>query len=402
MKAGVLRETKTPPDRRVCVSPHQAVELTKRFPNVDLVIQSSENRCFKDHEYTDLGLKVVEDVSDCEVLLGVKEVYKPALLENKKYLFFSHTAKKQPHNRELLQKMVKMNIQMIDHEYITDHNGIRLVAFGRWAGIVGAYNGLIAIGRRFGLYSLKRAIECHDMAEMLQEVKKVKLPKNYKIIVTGKGRVGKGAFETLAPLNLKQVNAADFLNKTFDEPVVCWIDADEYTKRKDGQPFEFPHFFKHPELYEENFKPFTKAADMYIACHFWDPKSPVFIKREDYHDDDFKIRIISDVSCDIKDPIASTIKASTIADPFFGYNPHTDLEGPAFDDDHVTVMSVDNLPGELPRDASVDFSKALLDKVFPALFGEDTDGVVERASICKEGSLTPKFSYLQGYLEGKE
>lgn len=401
LKVGVLKETKTPPDRRVCVAPQQAVELTKRFPNVDLVIQSSENRCFLNSEYSDLNLKVVDDISDCDILLGVKEVHKPTLIPGKKYLFFSHTAKKQTYNRELLQKMVSMNIQMIDHEYLTDEKNIRLVAFGRWAGIVGAYNGLIAFTKRYGGTQIKRAIECHDMIEMLKEVSKVKLPANYKIIITGKGRVGKGAMETLAPLNLKQVNAEDFINKEFDEPVICWVDADEYTQRIDGGNFDFPDFFKNPQDYKGNFKRFHNKADMYIASHFWDPNSPIFISTEDFKASDFKIRIITDISCDIKDPIASTLRASTIAEPFFGYNPDTESEGLPFEENNVTVMSVDNLPGELPRDASVEFSSALLEQVFPTLFGEDSRGIVERASICKDGKLTPKYAYLQNYLEGK-
>ncbi|MBN2682300.1 MAG: hypothetical protein JXR58_07310 [Bacteroidales bacterium] len=401
LKVGVLKETKTPPDRRVCVAPQQAVKLVKQFPNVELVIQASDNRCFLNSEYSELGLTVVDDVADCDILLGVKEVHKPTLLPEKKYLFFSHTAKKQPYNRELLQKMVAMNIQMIDHEYLTDENNVRLVAFGRWAGIVGAYNGLLGFTKRFGGTQIKRAIDCHDMKEMLAEVEKVKLPAGYKIIVTGKGRVGKGAMETLTPLNLKTVSVDDFLSKEFNEPVICWIDADEYTTRKDGAKFEFPDFFRNPQNYKGNFKRFTKAADMYIACHFWDPNSPVFIEANDYKESDFKIKIIADVSCDIKDPIASTLRASTIAEPFFGYNPNTEEEGEAFNKQNITVMSVDNLPGELPRDASVEFSEALLSQVFPSLFGEDKRGIIERASICKDGKLTTKYSYLQNYLEGK-
>ncbi|GAB4292119.1 MAG: NAD(P)-dependent oxidoreductase [Marinilabiliales bacterium] len=400
IKVGVLKETKTPPDRRVALAPEQAVETIKRFNNIELFIQSSDIRCFTDDEYKNLGLNVVDDISHCDILLGVKEVHIPYLLANKKYLFFSHTAKKQPYNRKLLQELVKKNIQMIDHEYLTDKNNVRVVAFGRWAGIVGAYNGLIAFGKKNKLYDLKRAYQCHDMNEMLEQVKTIKLPP-IKILITGKGRVGKGALETLAPLNLKQVSPDEFLTKNYDEPVVCIIDADTYTKHKDGKKFEFSHFFKHPEEYVSIFKPFTKVTDLYIACHFWDPKSPVFMTPDDYKEKDFKISVIADVSCDIKDPIPSTLRASTIADPFYGYNKHTGHEDDPWAKDNVTVMAVDNLPGELPRDASVDFSKALMEKVFPSLFGEDKEGIIERASITKDGKLTPRFSYLQDFLEGK-
>ncbi len=400
LKVGILKETKTPPDRRVAVAPKQAKELVARFKNVELVIQSSDNRCFKDNEYTDLGLTVVNDVSDCDILLGVKEVHIPELLENKKYLFFSHTAKMQAYNKPLLKQIIDKNIQMIDHEYLTDKNNIRVVAFGRWAGIVGAYNSLIAFGKRSNLFELKRAKDCHDMEDMLNEVSKIKLPA-IKILITGAGRVGMGAIETLAPLNLKQVSYKDFLNNKYDEAVICQIDADVYTKRKDGSKFEFQHFFKNPDMYEGTFKAFTKVTDIYIPSHFWAKRSPVFMTEEDYKASDFKISVIADISCDIKDPIPSTLRASTIAEPFYGYNPSTGKEGDAWDLKNVTVMAVDNLPGELPRDASVDFSKALLNEVFQSLFGEDSEGIIERASITKDGKLTPLYAYLQGFLDGE-
>ncbi|MFH2096283.1 MAG: alanine dehydrogenase, partial [Bacteroidota bacterium] len=218
----------------------------------------------------------------------------------------------------------------------------------------------------------------------------------------GTGRVGKGALETLEPLKLQQVTPQQFLNDNFTEAVICIIDADVYTKRKDGSAFEFKHFFTNPDQYESTFKPFTKVTDLYIPCHFWDQRSPVFMNPEDYRDPEFKISIIADVSCDIKDPIPSTIRASTIAEPFYGYNKITEEECDPWNNNNVTVMAVDNLPGELPRDASVDFSKALIDKVFPALFGNDKDSIVERASITKGGKLTAKFAYLQNFLEEKE
>lgn len=402
LKVGIVAETKNPPDKRVAVAPKEAVELQKKFPHVELVIQKSDYRSYKDSEFSDLGLTLVEDVRDCDILIGVKEVKIPYLIENKKYLFFSHTAKKQSYNRELLKALIDKKIQMIDHEYLTDKNNIRQVAFGRWAGIVGAYNALLGYTLRENATPIKRAIECHDMVEMLKEVKKVSLPKNYKILITGGGRVAYGAIETLAPLNLKKVNSNDFLTKTFDEPVYCQIEPNDYTKRIDGSDFDLNHFFKNPKMYESTFNRYTKIADMYIACHFWDDNSPKFITKEEYQAQDFQISIIADVSCDIADPIASTLRPSTIANPFYGYNKITGAECNAFDKNHVTVMAIDNLPGELPRDASTDFGKGLMEKVFPSLFGEDSEGIIARASITKDGKLTEKYSYLQNFLEGKE
>lgn len=401
---GVLKETKTPPDRRVPIVPMGAKDVLTRFPHIELTVQSSDLRCFTDNEYSDLDLNVVDDISECSILLGVKEVHMPELIPGKTYLFFSHTAKKQSYNRPLLQEIVKKKITLIDYEYLTDNNGIRLVAFGHWAGIVGAYNGLRAWGERTGDFSMIPAYDCHDLKEMLSYVSQLKIPP-LRILITGGGRVAHGALETLAPLNIKEVDPVDYLNNEFTEPIFCRLDPWHYTKRKDGSDFGpdgFDHFIHHPEEYESIFLPYTKTTDLYIPCHFWDPKSPVFMKPEDYLASDFSIKVIADVSCDIKDPIPSTLRASTIADPFYGYNPKTGEEDNSFDEENVTVMAVDNLPGELPRDASVDFGKALRDKVFPSLLGDDTEKIIERATIVKEGKLTKRFEYLQAFLEGRE
>ncbi|MEA3446642.1 MAG: NAD(P)-dependent oxidoreductase, partial [Bacteroidota bacterium] len=394
-------ETKNPPDRRVVLAPKQAVEIEKLFPNVELFIQPSEIRSYKDKEYSSLGLKLREDMSSCDILLGVKEVKIPKLIPDKKYLFFSHTAKKQSYNRPLLQACLEQNITLFDHEYLTGKNGMRMVAFGRWAGIVGAYNGLIAFGRKNNLFDLKRAKDCHDMQEMISELKKVKLPA-IKILITGGGRVANGALETLAPLNLQQVSAEDFLTQNYDEAVVCQIDPDKYVKRKDGKDFDLANFFSHPDEFDSDFEKYTKLTDFYIPCHFWDQRSPVFFTKEDMKKDDFKINVIADVSCDIDGPVPSTIRPSTIEAPFYGYNPATGEEGNAWDKNNICVMAVDNLPGELPRDASVDFGKGLIERVFPSMFVDDKEGIVERATITKDGKLTKLFAYLQDFAEGKE
>ena len=401
MKVGIIKETKTPPDRRVAVTPKTGTELVERFPELDLQIQKSDIRCFKDAEYFASGFKPVDDISDASIMIGVKEVDIPALIPGKTYMFFSHTAKKQPYNRKLLQDIVEKKITLIDYEYLTDKNHVRLVAFGRWAGIVGAYNGLRAWGERSGDFHLKPAYECHDMDEMMAGLKPVKLPA-IKILVTGGGRVAHGAMETLSALNLKEVSAVDFLNSQFDEAVVCRIDPDNYVKRKDGEAFNLQHFFDHPAEYDSTFYPFTKVTDLLIPCHFWDPASPVFMVADDMKEKDFKIQVIADVSCDIDGPIPSTQRASTIADPFYGYNPEKEKEGDPFIQGNITVMAVDNLPGELPRNASEDFGKALLENVLPSLIGDDKDGVIERATIVKDGKLTKNFNYLKDYLEGKE
>ncbi len=402
LKIGILRETKNPPDKRVPVTPSQVVKLTERFPNVEVYIQPSDIRCYTDEEYQYLDLNMKEDLNDCDILIGVKEVDTQALIAGKTYVFFAHVAKKQPHNRTLLQEVIKKKIRLVDYEYLTDYNEQRVVAFGRWAGIVGAYNGLRARGIRTDNFQLKAAHQCIDMDEMYAGLKKIKL-KNIKILLTGGGRVAMGAMETLSQLNLKEVTPDEFLNKEFNEPVLCRIDPRHYVKHKGGMEFNLQHFFNHPKEYESTFKPFTKVTDIFIACHYWDPKSPKFITKKDYLETDFNITVIADVSCDVNGPIASTVRASTIADPFYGYDPKTGkVEMPFVDPENITVMAVDNLPGELPRNASSDFGMNLMDKVYPSLFGHDDTGMIERATITKNGKLTEQYAYLQNYLEGKE
>lgn len=402
IKVGILRETKNPPDRRVPLSPPQILEAMERFAHVDFKVQPSASRCYRDEEFEYLNLNLDENLADCDILMGVKEVDKTTFVEGKTYLFFAHVAKKQPYNRAMLQKMMEKNITLIDYEYLTRPDGQRVVAFGRWAGIVGAYNALRARGIRTDSFHLKPAHQCHDMDEMFAGLRKVKL-RSKKILITGEGRVAQGALETLSQLKIRKVTKEEFLTKEFDEAVLCQIGPQDYVEHKDGLPFDFHHFIQNPKEYRSAFKPFTKVTDIFIACHFWDEKSPRFITADDYRDPEFNISVIADVSCDINGPIASTLRASTIAEPFYGYNPTLEQEQVAFTNpDNITVMAVDNLPGEVPRDSSHGFGKALLDNVFDSLFVEDKEKIVERATIIKNGKLTPRYAYLADYVEGKE
>ncbi len=402
IKLAIVRETKTPPDRRVPLPPKQAKELLEKFPNVEVFVQKSEIRSYKDEEYEEVGLKTYDDISHCDIMIGVKEVKLPELIPNKTYIFFSHTAKKQAYNRKLLKEIVDKKIQLIDYEYLTDQKGFRQVAFGRWAGVVGAYNAILVYGLKNKLYTLKRAHECHDMNESFKELEKVKLP-NIKILISGGGRVANGAMKIMQKLKVRKVSPEDYLTKEFEHAVYTQIDPWHYSKRKDGKPFEFNYFISHPQEHESTFLPYTKVTDMFIACHFWDNRSPVFMTIDDMRSNDFKISVIADVSCDINGPIPSTVRASTIKDPFYGFNTKTAKECDAFEDDCITVMAVDNLPGEAARDSSADFAKQLIDNVFSSLFTEDKYGIIKRASITnKEGKLNPKFEYLQDYLDGKE
>jgi len=399
LRIGILRETKNPPDRRVPLTPPQIVALEEMYPYSEFYVQPSNSRCYSDEEYEYLDIPLKEDMSDCDILMGIKEVDKRTLIPGKTYLVFAHIGKKQPHNRELFQEIARKKIRLIDYEYLSDDKGVRLVAFGRYAGIVGAYNGLRARGIKTNRFKLKPAYQCRDLEEMWAGLRLIELKPGLKILVTGKGRVANGAMETIDICNLVNVGPDDFLSREFDVPVVCQIGPEHYVKHKKEIPFNFNHFTKHPEEYKSAFLPFTAVTDILITGHYWDPGSPVFFTNEDMKSPDFKISVIADISCDIKGPIPSTLRATTIADPFYGYNPHLEVEEPSFErPTNITVMAVDNLPGELPRDASADFGGQLMAGIMDDLLSGDKSSIIERATITDEGMLTSKFSYLEDYL----
>ncbi|MBX2965209.1 MAG: alanine dehydrogenase [Cyclobacteriaceae bacterium] len=398
IKLGIIREGKVPPDKRVPFTPLQTEEIEQRFSNIKIICQSSEVRAYKDDEYREQGIEVKPDVSDCDILMGIKEVPIADLIPNKTYLFFSHTIKKQPYNKKLLQEILKRKIRLIDYETLKDRLGNRLVAFGRYAGIVGAYNGLWAYGKRYNAFSIRRAFDCFDVNDLKLELRKVKLPP-VKIVLTGAGRVGKGAMETLDTAGIRKVGVYDFLTKEFNEPVYVQVASSDYHTRREGGHFNRDEFHQHPERYDSTFLSFTKVADVLMAGAFWNPKAPVLFTRENMCSPEFKIKVIADITCDVGGSIPSTTRPSTIPDPIYDYDTHTGTEAPALSDEkNVTVMAVDNLPCELPRSASEEFGRDLIDRILPLLFVKDSEGILKRATIAKDGKLTDNFTYLEDYV----
>ena len=402
MKFGIIKERKNPPDRRVVFSPKKLRELQEKFPTAKIEVESSNIRVFTDEEYTKENIQVSKDMTVCDVLLGVKEVPVDALIPNKKYFFFSHTIKKQPYNRNLLKAILDKNIELYDHETITKENGMRLIGFGRYAGIVGAYNGFRAIGLTTKSFQLPKAETLDSKKELIKELQKIKLSNKFKILLTGNGKVAYGAKEMLDAMNIKQVSVDEYLSKTFNEVVYCMIDVLDYNKRKDGQKIDNLDFYNHPETYESNFMRFAEVTDFFIAGHFFGDGSPYLFTREDAKKQNFKIKYVADISCDIDGPVASTIRPSTITEPIYGYHPKKEKEVNYTDKDAIVVMAVDNLPCELPKDASEGFGEMFLENVIPAFFNNDKDGVLARAKMTENGKLTERFSYLQDYIDGKE
>ena len=400
MLFGIIKERKNPPDRRVVFSPEELVRLQKEYPEATIKVESSDIRVFNDEAYKNLGIEVAADISDCDVFFGVKEIPVEYLIPNKKYFFFSHTIKKQVHNRKLLQAVLEKNIELYDHETIVDANNRRLIGFGRYAGIVGAYNGFRAFGIKYDLFNIPKAETLQSKEDLITRLKRQTLP-NIKIVLTGHGKVGMGAKEILDGMKVKQVSTDDFLNKIYTQPVYTQIDVLDYNKRIDGTKAENNHdFYKNPKDYTSNFERFTKVADIFIAGHFHGNESPDILTRDMLKAPDCKIKVVADISCDVDGPIACTLKASTIAEPFFGYLPSENKEVPYTHPGSIMVMSVDNLPCELPKDASEGFGEMFMKHVIPAFFNGDKDGILARAKITENGKLTERFAYLQDYVDG--
>lgn len=397
----LIKERKTPPDRRVVFSPEKYAETKSKFPEGIYKVEFSDIRVFPDKQYQDQGFEVTNDVSDCDVLIGVKEVPIENLVPNKSYFFFSHTIKKQPYNRDLLRAILDKNITLYDHETIVNKEGFRLIGFGRYAGLVGAYNGFRALGLRDNLFNLPKVETLADLNAVKAELDKITLP-NIKILLSGSGKVAHGAKEILDHLQIKQVTDAMYLTSQFTEPVYCMVDVMEYNKRTDGKVGDKWAFIKDPTGYESNFMPYAKETDFFIAGHFYGNNAPYLFTRADAKHPDFRINLVADISCDVDGPVASTLRASTIAEPFYGYDAQSESEVAFNAPNAITVMAVDNLPCELPKDASEGFGDMFLEHVIPAFFNNDADGVLQRAKITENGKLTEAFAYLQRFVDGEE
>jgi alanine dehydrogenase len=397
MKIGIVREGRVPRDKRVALTPEQCAFIQHHFSNVEIIVQPSDWRSYTNEEYLSQKIKMAEDLSDCHILIGIKQVAVKDLIKNKKYLFFSHTIKKQPHNKELLQAVLQKNIQLIDYECLTDAKFNRIIGFGYYAGLIGAYNGIMGYGKKYKLYDLKPAHLCFDKKELKKELKKVHLT-NSKIIVTGNGRVANGAIELLGALGIRRITPYEFTHFSFLEPTYVQLHSNNYNERIDGTAWNTDNFYNYPEEYKSTFNQYSGYCDLLIHCSYWNPKAPVLFTKAEMRAPDFRIGVIADVTCDLNGAIPSTTQITTIENKFYGYNPITENTEEPFSKNAITVMAIDNLPCELPRNASEDFGKELIEKVLPALLMEDGEGLIERASITKNKQLMPRFEYLRDYV----
>ena len=388
MKIGLIHEGKIPADNRVALTPAKCAFIERLF-SCKIIVEPSPTRCFSDAEFEAEGIEVSSDLSDCDFLMGIKEVPIDRLLAGKTYLFFSHTIKKQPHNRALLQAVLEKKITLIDYEVLTDDYNQRLIAFGKFAGMVGAHNGILGYGLRTGAFTLPRMKDVESYAEARSIYKETPYPP-LSIVVSGGGRVAKGAMEVLLDMGFKKVAPTDFLVEKFDRPVFTQIHPIDYVARKDGEPFEKADFYR--------------KTDIFINCIFFDRRAPMFFSAEEMKQPDFRIKMIADVSCDLMptSSLPSTIKTTTIEDPFFGFDVfHNAESNNSFSGNAVTVMAIDNLPNELPRDASEYFGEQFIINILPelqAVLRGESSKIIDRAMIAKAGRLTTKYRYLEDYV----
>ena len=402
MKIGLIKETKWPVDNRVALSPKQVADLNNRYPQHEIVVQASDVRAYSDDEYLAEGVHVVDHVDDCEVLFGIKEANIESLIPNKHYFFFGHIAKMQPYNRPLLQAMIQKRITFSDYEYLVDDEGIRVCAFGWWAGVVGVYYTLRGYSLRNGNDSLPKPDLSFTKEQLLANLKNSNLPA-VKILVTGTGRVSTGAQFVLKSIGAKEMTPEEYLNTDkVDTLSYCVASAELLVLKKDGTKGTLDEIIHSPELFKSDFMKWAIKTDILMCCHFWSPKAPVYLSEEDLRAPKLRIKMIGDVSCDIMGSVKSTLRSSTHAEPYYDYVPSSAKESPAFSsDDNITIMAVDTCPNALAMDTSIYFGEMLIKHVFePLLKGENSD-VIDRSMILKNGELTPRFDYLFDFAMSK-
>ncbi len=396
---GLIREEKVPQDNRVAFTPQQCQWILSHYPTVQITVQPSPHRAFKDDEYAAAGIALSEDLSRCDILLGIKEVPIDKLIPGKTYLFFSHTKKLQPQNRDMLQAIMDRNISLIDYECLVHPDGQRILGFGFFAGVVGAHNGLLEYGRRTGLFDFKRVHECHDFQELITHYFGVKLPP-VKIVATGSGRVTAGILEVMGLLGIKYIPPEEFLINEYAYPVYTQLKAGELYLRRADKTYSREDFHAHPELYDCKFLPFVTCSDILMNGIYWDQDIAPLFTWEDLAKDNFRIQVIADITDDRGGSVPCNLGDATIEDPVYGVHRRNRERLAPYDKAGVTMMCVGNLPNELPRDASQFFGDHLMKYVFDDLVNGGSE-MIEKATIVAHGRLTDRYAYMREYAAGE-
>ena len=395
-------------ENRTPFSPTQISNLLNKFSNLKIIVQPSKRRCFEDKDYLKAGAQITDNLSSADIFFGVKEVDISTLIKDKTYLFFSHTSKVRQYigqaiedkaiiyKKKLLREVIKKKITLIDYENVRDASGdsYRYLGFGRFAGIIGAYNTLNLYLKLYNKQPLPRAFEINNYEQIKKLISKQNFNK-LKILVTGSGRAAKGAIEMLKHANIKQVSVNDYLKKKNDEAIFCNISPRKHIERKDGKTSSYEDFNLNPHEYNYKVKNYLFDTDMFIACHYWDPKFPKLFSPKQINE--FKnLNIIGDVTCDINGSVPTTIRSTLIAKPYYSINTDT-MKEIELGNKGIAVMAVDNLPSELARDASEEFGSSVMSEILPYLLNED-DGRINRATTASNGKFCSKFTYLNDFI----
>jgi saccharopine dehydrogenase (NAD+, L-lysine-forming) len=392
---GLIREGKIPADSRVALTPAQCKFLTKNVENVVVKVESAPDRCYSDEEYARAGVEITNDLSDCNLLLGIKEVPVSQLIPNKRYMFFSHTKKMQPYNRALMQAMVQKNITLIDYECLEHKDGQRIIGFGFFAGIVGAHNGIMAYGNRTGAFKLERVHKIKDYRALIHTYFGLKLPP-IKIAVTGSGRVAHGILEIMNLMDVQEVEPDEYLNNQFDYPVYVHLKGNNLYQHKTNHTYNRNDFHEHPEEYECLFEQYCAHTDILMNGIYWGPSVPRLFSMDSLKRPDFKIQTIADITDDKHGSIPCNLGDATIQDPVYGVDRLSGEQTLPYIEGSVDIMAVGNLPNELPRDASRYFGEQLIKYILDDV-RKGGSAIIERATILNEGKLTDEFEYLKDY-----
>ncbi len=394
LKIALVREEKIPADNRVALTPSQCRWLHKNFPQIKVIVQHSDIRCFTDKEYERGGVEVREDISDCDVMLGIKEVPKEKLISEKKYLFFSHTKKLQPHNQQLFKEILKRNITLIDYECLVHEDGQRVLGFGFFAGIVGAHNGMMAYGKRTGLFNLTSVYSNKDYRHLIHTYFGLKVP-NIKVTVTGSGRVAHGVLEVMNLMGITEVETDEYLERKFSYPVYVQLKGADLYTHKELKTYKREHFHKFPEQYRSRFLPYTKCTDVLMNGIYWTENVPRLFETSDV-DESFSIETIADITDDEHGSIPINLGDQTIENPVYGVDKITKEKTAAYLPASIDIMAVGNLPNELPRDASQYFGEQLIKYVLEDLVNGESD-LITRATLTHRGKITGPFFYMKAY-----
>ena len=392
---GLIREGKVPQDNRVALTPAHCKWLHMNFDDVKVVAQHSENRCYSDKEYERAGVKVTEDLSNCNLLLGIKEVPVDMLLEGKRYMFFSHTKKLQPANQKLFKALLDKKTTLIDYECLEHEDGTRIIGFGFFAGIVGAHNGMMAYGNRTGAFKLQRVGSVNSFQKLIHTYFGLKLP-NIKIAVTGTGRVAHGVLEIMNLLGIHEVEPDEYVEKEFTYPVYVHLKGVDLYAHKETGKYNRNDFHDNPQAYNCRFTEYLAHTDILMNGIYWEKNIARLFAMEDLQRTDFRIQTIADITDDRNGSVPCNLGDSTIDEPVYGVDRKSFEKTAPYLPGSVDVMAVGNLPNELPRDASRYFGEQMIKFVLNDI-RQGGSRVIEQATMIDAGKLTPSFEYMKAY-----